>query len=264
MRKAHPVRTLSLALALTLAAVTGARAQAPTPPPPAPAAADPVVPPPPGAPGPAVDPFPAAQATTTTTTTVETTSEPRVLVVEPAAAPHVLLSAKVGGIVPFDGLSPFVTVGLEVGYVLPVADHRLAIVLDVDYTQPSKTGSESDPRVTGGMYSWKLTEHELGIMPALLFRLTHVSSVVPYVGIGPRILLARSVVRDDGGTPTIMETREQSTRVGVGVPIGLELPVGPGRVIGELLLQYGTLNHVATGDANTGAASLSIGFRMLL
>ncbi len=180
-----------------------------------------------------------------------------------ADEPRGLASAKFGGIVPFDGLSPFVAVGLEVGWVTPVAGHRLAVVLDADGTQPTKTGSEPDPRVAGGSYTWKLTEQELAIMPALIYRLTGVlPAVVPYGGIGPRVLFARSTVRDNGA-PTIMETREQSTRIGVGIPLGAELRLGPGCAIGELLLQYGTLNHTATGDANTGAVSLAVGYRIL-
>lgn len=171
-------------------------------------------------------------------------------------------AAKVGGIAPFDGLSPFVSVGVEVGYVIPAVDHRLAIVLDVDYTQPTTTGTEMDPRVTGGSYTWKLTEQELGIMPVLVYRLTGMKPVVPYAGIGPRVLLAKSTVQDNGA-PSIMQTHEQSTRFGVGVPVGAELPLGPGAAIGEVLFQYGTLNHVATGDANTGALSLSVGYRMM-
>ncbi|HEX7843919.1 MAG TPA: outer membrane beta-barrel protein [Kofleriaceae bacterium] len=179
-----------------------------------------------------------------------------------ADEPKGLVSAKLGGIVPFDGLSPFVAAGLEVGYVPSAADHRLAVVLDVDYTQPTRTGSEADPRVMGGSYTWKLTEQELAIMPAVIYRLTGMVPVVPYGGIGPRLLLARSTVQGNG-SPPIMETREQSTRIGVGIPLGAELPLGPGRAIAELLLQYGTLNHTATGDANTAALSLALGYRML-
>jgi len=182
-------------------------------------------------------------------------------VTEPARAPRGFASAKLGGIVPLDGLSPFVAIGLEGGYILPVLDHQLAIVLDVDYTQPAATGGEADPRVMGGTYTWKLTEQELGIMPAVIYRLTTLNSLIPYGGIGPRLLLARSTVRDNGA-PSIMETHEQSTRIGIGVPLGAELRLGPGSAIGELLIQYGTLNHVSTGDANTGAISLSFGYRM--
>lgn len=177
------------------------------------------------------------------------------------APKHVLVGAKLGGIVPFDGLSPFVSFGVEVGALLPVMNRQLAIVLDVDYTQPTTTGNEADPRVTGGTYTWKLTEQELAIMPVLMYRMTTLKSVIPFVGIGPRMLLARSTVGDNG-TPAIMQTTEQSTRIGVGLPLGAELAVGPGHAIGELLFQYGTLNHVATGDANTGAVSLSVGYRL--
>ena len=174
----------------------------------------------------------------------------------PAARQGVLVAAKVGGFVPLDGLSPFVSFGVEVGYALPA---HLAVVVDVDYTQPTKTGVEMDPRVAGGMYTWKLTEQELGVMPAIEYRIP-LGSVTPYAGIGPRVLFARSTVRDNG-TPAIAPTKEQSTRVGVGVPVGAELALGPGAALAELLFQYGTLNHVATGDANTGALSLSLGYR---
>ena len=37
--------------------------------------------------------------------------------------------------------------------------------------------------------------------------------------------------------------------------------ISPGAALAELLFQYGTLDHVATGDANTGALSLSLGYR---
>ncbi len=167
-----------------------------------------------------------------------------------------IVAAKIGGIVPFDGLSPYVSAGLEGGY----AFGPLVVVLDVDYTQPTKTGTEMDPRVDGGTYSWKLTERELAFMPLIEYRLTGMS-VVPYAGIGPRLLLARSMVQSEG-QPTISATEEQSTRLGVGIPVGAEIAFGPGTALGELLLQYGSLDHTATGDANTSAVTFSIGYRM--
>ena len=187
---------------------------------------------------------------------------PAAAIAEPAA-PVALVGARLGGIVPLDGLSPFASVGVELGVVLPAAHRRLAIVLAVDYTQPTATGTEMDPRVAGGSYAWSLTERELAIMPLLIYRATAVKSFTPYAGIGPRILLLESTVGDDGA-PAFLDTTEVSTKVGVGVPLGVELRAGPGRVTGELLLQYGALDHVATGDSHTGALSLALGYRVLL
>lgn len=178
-------------------------------------------------------------------------------------APHGYAGAKLGGIAPLDGLSPFATVGVEVAYVLPAASHHVAVGLVVDYTQPTTRGTEMDPRVTGGSYTWQLTERELGVMPVVLYRARPMGTITPYAGIGPRLLLTRSTVEDDGA-PTIEATEEVSTEFGFGVPVGGELPLGPGRLTGELLLQYGTLDHTATGDSHAGAVSLAVGYRMIL
>jgi opacity protein-like surface antigen len=177
---------------------------------------------------------------------------------EPAESQRVIVGAKVGGIAPFDGLSPFVSGGIEAGYLL---GHGLAVVLDVDYTQPTKSSSETDPRVAGGTYTWKLTQQELGAMPVVLYRLTWVKGFVPFVGIGPRVLFLKSTVQDNGG-PTIQKTTETSTKLGLGLPAGAELALGPGHLIGELLIQYGGIDHTATGNGNTAAVSLSLGYRM--
>lgn len=234
---------------------------------------------PPQEPAPSAEPTPAAPATPVPSPPTPEAATPPVA--EPVTAPAVsnaatssvesegggsvglLVGAKLGGIVPLDGLSPFAHVGFELGYVLPPMKRQLVIVLAVDYTQPTTTNEETDPRVMGGTYTWTLTEQELGVMATLVFRATSVKPLVPYGGIGPRILFARSKVQDNGA-PMISTTKEQSTRVGVGIPLGAELRLGPGRAIGEILLQYGTLDHTATGNAHTGAVTLALGYRLVL
>jgi hypothetical protein len=175
-----------------------------------------------------------------------------------------IAGVKLGGIVPLDGLEPFVQYGVEVGYALPVPTlgRRIAVVLDVDYTEPMTTGTETDPRVAGGMYTWTLIQEELGVMPAILYRATFMKRIVPYGGVGFRMLFLKSTVADDG-TPPIEDTTEVSMKFGVGVPVGAELKLGPGRLIAELLCQYGGLDHVATGDSHTGGISLSVGYRFI-
>ena len=76
------------------------------------------------------------------------------------------------------------------------------------------------------------------------------------------MLFLQSTV-DDNGMPVFSPTKEVSTKVGVGVPIGVELRLGPGRLTGELFFQYGPLDHVATGDSHTAAAGLAVGYRAL-
>jgi hypothetical protein len=87
---------------------------------------------------------------------------------------------------------------------------------------------------------------------------------VPYVGIGPRIYFLESTVRSGEGTPSFKETTEQSTKVGFGAPLGVEIGLGPGGFIAELLFQYGPLDHTATGSSNTGAFSIAAGYRLIL
>ena len=183
----------------------------------------------------------------------------------PKSQGGLLAGAKVGGLLSFGGLDPNARVGLELGYVFPWMNRSVALLLDADYAAPKSSGSQSgDPRVEGGTYDWHLTEQMLALMPVVMFRYTKLGAVVPYIGVGPRIYLLKSTVRGAVGSVEIPETTEQSTKVGFGVPLGAEIKVGPGGLIGELLLDYGTLDHTATGSSSTGALSLAIGYRFLL
>jgi hypothetical protein len=183
----------------------------------------------------------------------------------PAHRSGVLLGAKVGGVVPFGGLNPNARVGVEAGYVFPFANGSFGAALDVDYAAPKSSGTKTgDPRVNGGTYDWHLTEQELAFMPLLMYRLTSIKVLTPYVGIGPRIWFLRSTVRGSSGGAQINETTEQSAKVGVGIPLGAEIPLGPGGLTAELLFEYGSLDHRATGNSNTGGLNLLVGYRCLL
>jgi hypothetical protein len=138
-------------------------------------------------------------------------------------------------------------------------------LLDVSYTVPHKDGTASDARIIGGSYSWELTQKELVFQPTFLYRITGVAGdLVPFVGIGPRIYLLETVVEGKAGDAKIMETKEHSTKFGVGLPLGIEYELGPGGLLAELLFQYGPLNHTITGSTNLGGATLQIGYRALL
>jgi opacity protein-like surface antigen len=192
---------------------------------------------------------------------------------QPAAAPAAksdrgafVAGGKVGGAFSWAGLSPFVVGGIEVGYVLPFLNRSFGILVDLDYTAPSKSGTDPDPRVmSGGKYNWHLTQQELNLMPVVMWRMTFIKArVTPFIGIGPRFFFLKSTVRSGEGTPMFQETTEQSTKVGFGIPLGVEIALGPGGILVEPLIQYGVLDHTSTGASSTGAVNVSVGYRFLL
>lgn len=171
---------------------------------------------------------------------------------------------KVGGIATLSGLGVNVTGAVEVGYIFPWVRRSFGLLVDVGYAAPVASGTESDPRVAGGSYEWTLTQKQLTIAPTILYRYTGLGKVVPFVGVGPRILLLEGVTEGKAGSATILENKEQSTKVGVGVPLGAEYLIGPGAALAELLFQYSTIDHKATGDASLTSFTLWLGYRFML
>ena len=190
----------------------------------------------------------------------------------PVAAPEsgaVLLGAKVGGIAPLNGLNPFVHGAIEAGYVFPTLNHGLGAYLQVEYSAPRTDGEVKEDfdleRVPSGAYSWHVTQQELVFTPTFLYRATFLSDkITPYVGLGARIYLLKTTTRGAADGGAIDETTERSTKWGLGLPLGAELALGPGKLIGELMFQWGPLKHTLTGDSHLGGASLSVGYRLFL
>jgi opacity protein-like surface antigen len=176
-----------------------------------------------------------------------------------------LLAGKVGGILPFADMSPFVSGGLELGYVFGGTERRIAAMLDVTYTTPLGDGHVDDARFADGGFDWELTQKALVFQPTFLYRLTGVlGDLTPYAGIGPRLYLLQTVVEGKSGSATIERTDEQSTKFGFGVPLGIEYALGPGGLMAELLFQWGPLDHRTTGDTHLASTTLLIGYRALL
>jgi len=176
-----------------------------------------------------------------------------------------LAGVKVGGFLTYTALRGNARVTAEVGYVLPWLNESFAIVAEVGYAEPRNFGTQSDdPRVEGGSYHWHLVEQQLTVMPTVFYRLTLFKSVVPYLGVGARIYMLKSTTRGDVRGVEVLATQEQSTQVGIGIPLGVQIHLGPGHLTVELLTEWGPLDHTATGQSNTGAESLQVGYRFLL
>ena len=132
--------------------------------------------------------------------------------------------------------------------------------MQVEYSAPTAEGTSSenfDPeRVPSGGYDWELVQKELVLQPTFLYRMTFLSDwLTPYAGLGPARVPARETSSPARrATRPSSETKERSTKWGVGLPLGAEFALGPGALTGELMLQWGPLEHTLTGDTHLGGS----------
>jgi hypothetical protein len=175
-----------------------------------------------------------------------------------------LLAGKVGGIVPFNGLDPFVSGGLELGWIFAGTDQRICALLDVTYTAPSASGGAADARLASGDFDWEISQKELIVQPTFLYRWTGLGPIVPFAGIGPRIYFLETVDEGRSGGVTFQESKERSTKFGAGLPLGAEYEIGPGGIMAELLTEWAPLDHRVTGDVSLLATTLFVGYRARL
>ncbi len=178
-----------------------------------------------------------------------------------------LVAAKAGGIIPFNGMDPFVRGGLELGWVFSGQNRTIAALLDISYTRPGASGSEQDDRLAyddvPGEYDWEIEQHELVFQPTFLYRFTSSNPLVPFVGLGPRIYLLETISRGKANDEKIQETSERSTKFGAGLPFGAEYQLGPGGLFAEGLLEWAPLDHRITGDSSLLAGTLQLGYRAI-
>jgi hypothetical protein len=65
-----------------------------------------------------------------------------------------------------------------------------------------------------------------------------------------------------GSAADFGEHKESFTEVGGALGGGVELPLGPGLATGKLGVGISDMNQRLTGNTNTGAFELSVGYRM--
>lgn len=178
-----------------------------------------------------------------------------------------VIGLKGGGVFPqpFSKLDTSYLLDFEIGGTLPIVQRRLTLLLDVGLTQPSADGTTSDPRLgmSGSSYSWHLDQRELIVGASLVYRQPG-QKFTPFAGIGPRLFILESSVSGQAGMTPIAGSNEASVKVGVGVPLGLELAAGPGHLIVEVDFSIAPLDHETTGDTTTGMFAAMLGYRFVL
>lgn len=208
--------------------------------------------------------------------------EPAVIVAEPVPAqpvstaddpPMLAIGPHIGVLIPqlFGELGAWPIFGLELGYILPfdasaTMRRPLQLTLDVLYTQPGASGTEDAPALgeDGQAFDWKLREKILVFELGGLWRFAPPGEgLSPFASLGGRMYLMESVMTAESGGEPFGENRETKTQFGFVVGGGAEYALGPGALFGALEIGWSDLKQRITGDSNTGALVVDLGYRFL-
>jgi hypothetical protein len=187
----------------------------------------------------------------------------------PSPLPTLTIGARAGLGVPtiFNELELSYDVALEVGYVLPFLDGRLAVVADVGYSAPTASGGGNDARVgaSGGAWTYDVTNERLTVSLGPIFRVFPPGSTfVPYVGALGRAYFVRSTANGTGAGQPFGENVETSMAYGVVGVLGGELHLGPGAALLEVSAGWAALAQTITGETTAGVLAAQLGYRLFL
>ncbi|RKG76042.1 outer membrane beta-barrel protein [Corallococcus terminator] len=174
------------------------------------------------------------------------------------------LAPKVGFIKTTTSLDGDLYLAGEVGYLTPLLQRRLAVVLEVNYHRPSTTGTLRGPQLDNlGQpveRPYTLAAREVAIQLSAVLRFPRgLGPLTPYVGAGPGLYLHRATVEVYDSTAS-----ESGGGFGFQALAGAELPLGPGGAFLEAHYHFAPVNFLTTGDVNTGGVLAAVGYRLRL
>lgn len=194
------------------------------------------------------------------------------LAASPAAAdtPNVAVTPHVGVTAPqpFGDLNSWPVFGADVGFILPFdvgMERPLQIGVDASYTRPGATGEGTHPMLgdDGADYQWELQQQILTLQLTTMWRfMPPGQGFSAHAIIGPRVYLMESIMEASGNDADFGENRETNTEYGLAFGGGVEYVLGPGAVTARVLVGGSPLDQRITGEANTGAVNLDLGYRL--
>jgi hypothetical protein len=192
------------------------------------------------------------------TEAVETTKRP----------PVVFGAIKLGGALPqifSNHLSPTFTLAAEADWLSPLelALGRLALELELAYSNPFYTNTVSDTRLPGGSYTYTTNEQALGIFVGpKYFILPADRTIVPWASLGVRIQFIDSHLDGSASGAEFGTVDETGTHLAFVAQIGGGYRLGPGLLCVELQLLSSVIRHLVTGRVNIGDLDLRLGYSL--
>jgi len=189
-------------------------------------------------------------------------------VAQPAESPEgsttvwtVGVEPRFGVMLPTSKLHAMAVGGVEVDLATPALDHRLGVGIDLALTQPSYDATAMDPRIPGGMTTYKIEQTEMVVGLVGTYRFADASAVlVPHVGAGPVLHLLKT---NETTSVAPGENNATQTQLGLELGGGVDYRVGPGYVAGDVRFIYSNLDTPLAGSTNAGSFALALGYRFV-
>jgi opacity protein-like surface antigen len=177
----------------------------------------------------------------------------------------ILLAPKVGFFKSTTPLRGDLYLAAEVGYVTPLLERRLAVVLEVGYHRPTIRGTLTDPQLGGfgqqytGDYS--VAVREVALLLSAVYRFERaLGAFTPYAGAGAGLYLHRA---DSDFFGTL--AAESGGKLGFQALGGVEWALGPGGAFVEAHYHFAPVGaFITTGDVNVGGFLGALGYRLRL
>lgn len=171
---------------------------------------------------------------------------------------------------PFGDLNTWPVFGADLGVILPFDmagfDRPLQIGVDASFTAPGAEGEGTHPMLgeDGADYQWDLQQRMLTVQFTTMWRfMAPGQGFSAHLLAGPRMYMMESVLEASGNDgQDFGEHRETNSEFGFAVGAGAEFMLGPGAAVTTLLFARSPLDQRITGEANTGAFHLSLGYRL--
>lgn len=196
----------------------------------------------------------------------ETVSSPPAVAGEQTAgraAPMATVSLKAGAAFPqlLNRLGTSMAGAVELGYLTPLLDHRLAVALELAFSEPVHQRSLEDPRVTGGAVSYTVRERTLGVFlgPKYYF-LPLAEPIAAFAAAGVRAQLLSSQLDADAGGSAFGRYLESGNHAAFAGQAGVGYQLGPGHAALELQMISSPIEHLVTGKVDVGDLTLRAGY----
>jgi hypothetical protein len=182
-----------------------------------------------------------------------------------ARSGEVMVAGRVGALMPqaFSSLGASYLVGIEAGWVAPVWKKRLAISIDLGFGNPAADGHIASA-ATAAPVDWHASVREITIGLSLALRQA-IGRFMPYLAVGPRLVIVDSLVGGSSGAARLPTSREDSLALGVSIVPGLGFSLPPGQLFLEvpisLAWRVGNAPRLV-GDFDPSFIGVTAGYRV--